>query len=58
MRQRMQKMLSISQTYNPFYPPGSYPELKNMPDGMQQGLKRSYQEQRGVLVGLAKKARS
>jgi hypothetical protein len=57
MRQRMQKLQGFFKTYNPFYPPTKYKELSNMPDRMQQGQKRRYQEQQALIAQLAKKAR-
>jgi hypothetical protein len=56
--QQMQKMQSFMKTYNPFYSPGSYKELKGLPDRMQEGYKRRYQEQQTLLTALARKAKS
>jgi uncharacterized membrane protein YgcG len=57
MQQMRQRMQSFFKTYNPFYPPGKYKELNGMPDRMQGGFKRRYQEQQALLSQLAKKAR-
>ena len=57
-RQQMQKMQGFLKTYNPFYPPGNYRELKDMPDRMRQGWARRHQATVALLASLAKKARS
>jgi hypothetical protein len=56
MRQRMDKMRTFFQTYNPFYPPTKYQTVKGMPGRMQEGLTRRYAAQQTLLVALSKKA--
>ena len=57
MRQQMQKMRGFMQTYNPFYPPTSYKELKSLPERMRTGFTRRYQTQKDLLARLARKAK-
>jgi hypothetical protein len=57
MRQRMQQMQGFFKTYNPFYPPAKYSELKGLPSRMQESYQRRYVSQMAMLTSLAKKAR-
>ena len=55
MRARMAKMQGFFKTYNPFYPPSGYAELKDAPERMREGSARRYETQRQLLIALAKK---
>jgi len=56
MRDRMEKMRKFLVTYNPFYPPTKYAQFKQLPERMQQGVKRRFAAQEALLSQLAKKA--
>lgn len=55
-RQRMEKMRGFFNTYNPFYPAGSYKTVQEMPARMQEGFKRRSNSINAVLTQLSKKA--
>jgi hypothetical protein len=58
MRQSMQKMQTfVKTTYNPFYAPANYKELKELPERMQEGFKRRHAMQQATLNRLAAKAK-
>ena len=53
----MKKMEAFMKTFNPFYPPTSYKQLKELPRPMQEGMQRRYKETQAVLSQLAIKAK-
>lgn len=57
MRQRMQKMQGFFKTYNPFYPPAKYKEMKDMPERMRESFTKRYQSRMEVVTKLAVKAK-
>jgi len=56
-RQQMQQMQGFFKTYNPFYPPTSYKEFKQMPDRMKDRFTKGYQARVALLAKLAQVAR-
>lgn len=57
MRRQMQSMRGFMQTVNPFYSPTNYPEFKQAPERMQEGMKRRFDTQKKLIADLAVKAR-
>lgn len=56
-RQTMQKMQEFFKTYNPFYPPNNYKELKELPERFREGFVRRYEARKEILTKLEKKAK-
>jgi hypothetical protein len=58
MREQFQKLQGFFKTYNPFYPPMSYKEVKEMPEQMRENffIKR-YEARKEILTKLEKKAK-
>jgi hypothetical protein len=56
MQQMRTRMQGLMKTMNPFYPPTSYKEIKELPPLMQQRFTRRYDATRAVLTSLVQKA--
>jgi hypothetical protein len=56
MRARFETMRQFLASYNPFYPPTKYSQFKEMPERMQESVKRRFAAQEALLSQLAKKA--
>ena len=54
---QMKKMETFMKTFNPFYPPTSYKQLKELPRPMQEGVQRRYKETQAALAQLVAKAK-
>lgn len=57
MRQRMQAMQGFMKTYNPFYPPQNYKEMKTAPERFKESFTSRYKSRMEVLTKLAAKAK-
>jgi hypothetical protein len=56
MRETMQKMEGFFQTFNPFYAPSKYSQLRLVPERMRKGWTRRHQEFTQTMASLSRRA--